>query len=111
MDRRDVIADAGIRVVARDGVHALTHRRVDIEARLPAGSTSYYARTRRDLVALVAARLSDGSAGDIDQLAIPDMLGPAEAASIRASSSRRSSKPSGRTRVATRPFIASLAMR
>ncbi len=82
MDRRDVIADAGIRVVARDGVHALTHRRVDIEARLPAGSTSYYARTRRDLVALVAARLSDGSAGDIDQLAIPDMLGPAEAASI-----------------------------
>lgn len=88
MERRDVIADAGIRLVARDGVHALTHRRVDAEAGLPAGSTSYYARTRGDLVALVAARLSDGSAGDLDSLVVPDALTPVEAGWILAGLAR-----------------------
>lgn len=88
MERKDVIADAGIRLVAREGVHALTHHRVDVEAGLPAGSTSYYARTRRELVALVAARLSDGSAGDLDHLVIPDVLTPAEAGCILAGVAR-----------------------
>ena len=43
MGRREHIGDAGVRLIARDGVHALTHLQVDTEAGLPRGSTSYYA--------------------------------------------------------------------
>ena len=55
--RREQVGDAGIRLVARDGIRALTHLRVDAEADLPRGSTSYYARTRHDLLRLVVNRL------------------------------------------------------
>lgn len=71
MGRREHIGDAGVRLIARDGVHALTHLQVDTEAGLPRGSTSYYARTRRDLLALVVNRLSDGSQADINDLRSP----------------------------------------
>jgi len=56
-DRRTLIADSAIEVVARDGVRALTHRAVDAEAGLAAGSTSYYWRTRSQLLALTVDRL------------------------------------------------------
>lgn len=56
-DRRTLIADSAIEVVARDGVRALTHRAVDSEAGLPSGSTSYYCRTRAQLITLTANRL------------------------------------------------------
>ncbi|MFT4235517.1 MAG: hypothetical protein QM607_11025 [Microbacterium sp.] len=79
MARRDLIADAGMRLIARGGVHALTHLAVDAEAGLPRGSTSYYARTRRDLIALVAGRLSEGSQADLDGVRIPAALTRAEA--------------------------------
>lgn len=74
MARRDQLADAGVRLVARGGVHALTHLAVDAEAGLPRGSTSYYARTRRDLIALVIGRLSEGSQADLDQASVPTVL-------------------------------------
>ncbi len=72
--RREQIADAGVRLIARGGIHALTHLAVDAEAGLPRGSTSYYARTRRDLIALVTDRLSDGSEADLDGVSIPASL-------------------------------------
>lgn len=56
-DRRTLIADSAIEVVARDGVRALTHRAVDSEAGLPSGSTSYYCRTRAQLITLTVDRL------------------------------------------------------
>lgn len=74
MTRREQIADAGVRLIARGGVHALTHLAVDREAGLPRGSTSYYARTRRDLIALVTSRLSEGSQADLDDAGIADSL-------------------------------------
>ena len=82
MGRRERIADAGIRLVATGGPHALTHLKVDAEAGLPRGSTSYYARTRRDLVRLVALRLSEGSHNDVAELDIPDAMSRDEAASL-----------------------------
>ncbi len=82
MGRREHIGDAGIGLIARDGVHALTHLQVDTEAGLPRGSTSYYARTRRDLLALVVNRLSEGSQADIDDLEIPASVSRQEAAEI-----------------------------
>ncbi|PJJ55380.1 TetR/AcrR family transcriptional regulator [Compostimonas suwonensis] len=82
MARRDQIADAGVRLIARGGVHALTHLAVDAEASLPRGSTSYYARTRRDLIALVTVRLSEGSQADLDGVSVPVVLTRAEAVRV-----------------------------
>ena len=58
-DRRTVIADAAIRLLAEDGARGLTHRAVDEAARLPAGSTSYYCRKRIDLLALAVKRFTE----------------------------------------------------
>lgn len=82
MARREQIADAGVRLIARGGVHALTHLAVDAEAGLPRGSTSYYARTRRDLIALVTGRLSQGSQADLDGVSVPATLTRAEAVQV-----------------------------
>lgn len=82
MTRREQIADAGIRLIARNGVRAMTHLAVDEEAGLPRGSTSYYARTRRALTTLVVNRLAEGTQMDLDRLAIPATLTSAEAVQL-----------------------------
>ncbi|MFI5693854.1 TetR/AcrR family transcriptional regulator [Kribbella sp. NPDC051586] len=82
MARREQIAEAGVRLIARSGVRTLTHLLVDKEAGLPRGSTSYYARTRRDLTALVVERLSDDTQSDLDGLAIPPTLSHAQAVQV-----------------------------
>ena len=79
MGRREQVGDAGIRLVARDGIRALTHLRVDAEADLPRGSTSYYARTRHDLLRLVVNRLSERSRDDA-QIDVPAGMTRIEAA-------------------------------
>lgn len=62
-ERITQIAEAGIRILATRGRHALTHRAVDAEAGLPTGSTSYYARTREALVSLVVDHIATLDAG------------------------------------------------
>lgn len=52
-----MIADAAISVVAESGLRALTHRSIDVALGLPQGSTSYYYRTRAELVNAVIARI------------------------------------------------------
>lgn len=74
MARLGDLADAGIRLAARGGMRALTHRAVDAEAGLPPGSTSYYARTRRDLTVLVARRVTEQLATDLAAVNLPDDL-------------------------------------
>ncbi|MGK5684255.1 TetR/AcrR family transcriptional regulator [Actinoplanes sp. URMC 104] len=64
-DRRAAIADAAIGIVAAEGLRALTHRAVDRALELPAGSTSYYARTRRQLVELMVQRLANRTVADL----------------------------------------------
>ncbi|KQX51008.1 MULTISPECIES: hypothetical protein [unclassified Streptomyces] len=68
-ERREAIADSGIRVIARDGVRALTHRAVDREAGIPQGSTSYHAKTRLALVELIVDALAARSKADAEELA------------------------------------------
>ncbi|MFI6849334.1 TetR family transcriptional regulator [Kitasatospora sp. NBC_00085] len=58
MARRDDIAQAAMELVAEGGSHALTHRRIDRRLGLPEGTTSNYARTRRDLVLMVVERIA-----------------------------------------------------
>ena len=64
-DRRTAIADGAIVIIARDGLRSLTHRAIDRELELPAGSTSYYARTRRQLIQAVVQRLADRTTQDL----------------------------------------------
>lgn len=78
--RRAAIGDAAITVLATRGMRGLTHRAVDAVAALPAGSTSYYARTRAALLDLVVARLvelddaDDAAAGAIRTIDGADAL-------------------------------------
>ncbi|WP_144761784.1 TetR/AcrR family transcriptional regulator [Curtobacterium sp. 9128] len=85
MDRREALADAGIRLTARGGIRALTHRAVDAEAGLAAGSTSYYARTRRELTALVVTRVTGQLAADLGVLEVPEHLDDAAVVGIAVS--------------------------
>jgi AcrR family transcriptional regulator len=57
VDRRAAIADAAIEVLAEIGSRGLTHRAVDGQLELAAGSTSYYFRTREALLSAAADRL------------------------------------------------------
>ena len=67
--RRELIAEAGIQILAAQGGRALTHRAVDRQANLPLGSTSYYAPTRNSLIDLIVRVLADRSAADLDRVA------------------------------------------
>lgn len=55
-DRKTLIADAAIELLGTVGARGLTHRAVDTQADLPAGSTSFYCRTRLDLLTLTLRR-------------------------------------------------------
>ena len=59
MTRRAEIAQAAMELAAEGGGHAVTHRRIDRRLGLPEGTTSNYARTRRDLLLLVVERIAD----------------------------------------------------
>jgi DNA-binding transcriptional regulator YbjK len=58
-DRRALLADAAIDLLAEEGMRALTHRAVDTRAALPLGTTSAYFRTRQALLTAIVKRLSD----------------------------------------------------
>lgn len=81
-DRRAQIAEAGIAILASRGVRALTHLAIDRELGLPDGSTSYYARTRRDLIAVIVDRLATRTGSDLTSQALPEALTPAAVASV-----------------------------
>ncbi|MCC0093335.1 TetR family transcriptional regulator [Streptomyces flavotricini] len=66
-DRRTLIADTAIATVAAAGLRGLTHRAVDTAAGLPAGSTSYYFRTRTALIEACYRRLAESDLADVDQ--------------------------------------------
>ncbi|WP_406500614.1 TetR family transcriptional regulator C-terminal domain-containing protein [Streptomyces sp. NBC_01590] len=56
-ERRAVLADAAIQVLAEEGMRGLTHRAVDRAADLPPGTTSAYFRTRQALLTALVRRL------------------------------------------------------
>src|SRR5699024_11046314 len=72
-DRRTLIADSAIEVVARDGVRALTHRAVDSEAGLPSGATSCCCRTRAPPITLTVDRLSSLLRGFVEVSGIQEL--------------------------------------
>ncbi|MFJ9642004.1 TetR/AcrR family transcriptional regulator [Streptomyces sp. NPDC004244] len=66
-DRRTLIADTAIGLVAAAGLRGLTHRAVDGAAQLPPGSTSYYFRTRTALIGACYQRLAELDVADYAQ--------------------------------------------
>ena len=64
--RRRLVADAALHVLARDGSRGLTHRAVDEFAGLPAGSTSYYFRSRAALLSACVHRLVERDHAELD---------------------------------------------
>ena len=63
-ERRALLADAGLRVLADAGARGLTHRAVDAEAGVPTGTTSNYFPSRAALLAGLAERIFDRIAPD-----------------------------------------------
>ncbi|MDF0530566.1 TetR family transcriptional regulator [Tsukamurella sp. 8F] len=61
MSRREEICDAVLDLAATGGNRAVTHRAVDTRLRLSAGSTSYYYRTRSELLAAAIEHLARAS--------------------------------------------------
>ena len=64
-----MLADAAIEVLSREGARGLTHRAVDAEARVPAGTTSNYWNSREALLEILAARIDQRLRPDPDALA------------------------------------------
>ncbi|MGK5554042.1 TetR/AcrR family transcriptional regulator [Actinomadura kijaniata] len=56
-ERRQALVDAGIEVLARDGMRGLTFRAVDAEADVPVGTASNYFANRDDLLTQMGGRV------------------------------------------------------
>nr|WP_296775662.1 TetR/AcrR family transcriptional regulator [Rhodococcus sp. (in: high G+C Gram-positive bacteria)] len=63
-ERRTELADAGLRILAREGARGLTHRAIDDEAHVPRGTTSNYFKARDDVIAGLIERIGDRLAPD-----------------------------------------------
>ena len=79
--RVQALLAAAVAVIAEEGLRGLTHRAVDGRAKVPAGSTSYYFRTRQALLAGVIAFIAEQEVADIDAATVSAEL--AEAPPVR----------------------------
>ncbi|MDL5350898.1 TetR family transcriptional regulator [Microbacterium sp. zg-YB36] len=79
-DRRPLITAHAISVLAAGGARALTHQAVDRSAGLPAGSTSYYFRSRRELIAAAIEGIRARSNAAFTQASLPATITPQDAA-------------------------------
>ncbi|MBF6473370.1 TetR/AcrR family transcriptional regulator [Nocardia abscessus] len=69
-DRRVLLVDTAIELIATRGLRALTHRALDTELGLPGGSASYYFRTKRTLVEAIVDRITTRSRDDFAAAAL-----------------------------------------
>ncbi|MFI2207386.1 TetR/AcrR family transcriptional regulator [Streptomyces sp. NPDC020192] len=67
--RRAVLVDAAIEVLAREGARGLTFRAVDAEAAVPTGTASNYFSSRDDLLTQAGARVYERLQPDEDTIA------------------------------------------
>ena len=68
-NRREILLDAAIVVLGERGMRALTHRAVDAEAGVAAGSTVNYFPTRESLLEAIVDRVSALERGRFDEIA------------------------------------------
>nr|WP_269089225.1 TetR family transcriptional regulator C-terminal domain-containing protein [Mycobacterium avium] len=67
--RRRQLADAAIELLGGNGLHGVSHPKVDDRASVPAGTTSFYFRTRKALVHAMAGRLAELDVADFSMMA------------------------------------------
>jgi AcrR family transcriptional regulator len=67
--RRELLLDAAIRVLGERGVRAVTHRAVDAEAGVGAGSTANYFATRDALFAAIVERFAQRERANFEDVA------------------------------------------
>jgi DNA-binding transcriptional regulator YbjK len=65
-ERRRVLCDAAIEVLAQEGARGLTHRKVERRAGLPDGTTSSYFPTRSALLRATAERVAELDVADFE---------------------------------------------
>ena len=65
-ERRTLIADAAVRVLAQQGSRGLTHRAIDTEAEVPKGTTSNYFASRDEVIDAILLRISERLQPDPD---------------------------------------------
>lgn len=89
--RREMLADAAIEVLAREGGRGLTHRAVDREAEVPEGTTKNYHASRDSLLSAVARRMADQHTAAMRQLSehMPDGVTAEDIAVLYAAMLRR----------------------
>jgi DNA-binding transcriptional regulator YbjK len=68
-DRRELLLEGALRVTAKQGLRALTHRAVEAEAGVPHGSTTYYFGTRQDLIVALIEHLRDKGRAEVEPIA------------------------------------------
>lgn len=59
LERRTKLADAAVKVLAREGARGLTHRAVDAEAGVPKGTASNYFASRDGIVEAILLRIGE----------------------------------------------------
>lgn len=77
--RVQALLAAAVAVIADQGLRGLTHRAVDGQAQVPAGSTSYYFRTRQALLAAVVAFIAEQEVADIEAVTASEEMAGAPA--------------------------------
>jgi len=65
-ERRTLLADAAVRVLAQQGSRGLTHRAIDAEAEVPKGTTSNYFASRDEVIDAILLRISERLQPDPD---------------------------------------------
>jgi len=68
--RRVTLLDAAIQILGERGVRAVTHRAVDAEAGVSAGSTGNYFSTREALFAAIVERFAERERQNFEELAV-----------------------------------------
>lgn len=67
-ERRALLLDAAVEVVAASGLRGLTHRAVDAQAGLAEGTTSAYFRTRLALLSALSDHVAALLLGDVERM-------------------------------------------
>ena len=68
-ERRRQLADAAIDLLGSNGVHGVSHPKVDERADVPPGTASFYFRTRKALLQAIATRLAELDLADFSLMA------------------------------------------
>ncbi|MFE2527295.1 TetR/AcrR family transcriptional regulator [Streptomyces sp. NPDC059382] len=99
-DRRTLLADAALDVLADEGIRGLTHRAVDRKAVMPPGTTSAYFRTRAALLTGLVTRLVQLDQAELQTMAegLPPLRTVEELADGMALLARRRLTGEGRRR-------------